>query len=168
MILAAAILEHRDNRAHRVLPNRAFFLKGAAKGLKLGAARTLAHAEFDAAAAHEVEGRDALGDAGRRARRQLHDAVRQADVFGALASGTEEHLGCRRVRILFEKVVLDLPGKIVAEPISQFDLVERVLIKAEFAAGLPRARQLQLIENAEFHRFLLSAPGAGRPGVAVS
>ncbi len=155
VIFAAAILEHRDDRAHRVFPHRAFFVEGAAKGFELGAAGALAHAEFDAAAADEVECGDALGDPRRRARRQLHDAVREPDVLGALARGTEKHLGGRRMRIFFEKMVLDLPGIVVAEPVGQLDLVERVLVEPQLAARLPRPRQLQLIENAELHRFLL-------------
>src|SRR4051794_39515993 len=55
------------------------------------------------------------------------------------------------MRILFEEMVLDLPGVVIAEPVGQFDLIERVLIQLQLAAGLPWARQLQLVENAEFH-----------------
>ncbi len=49
--------------------------------------------------------------------------------------------------------MLDLPGEVIAEAIGQFDLVERVLVEPELAARLPRARQLQLIKNAELHGF---------------
>src|SRR6185437_5951937 len=48
-------------------------------------------------------------------------------------------------------VVLDLPGEIVAEPVGQLDLIERVLIEGQLAIGHPRPRHLQLIENPEFH-----------------
>ncbi len=41
---------------------------------------------------------------------------------------------------------------VVAEPVGQLDLVERVLVEPQFAALLPWARQLQLVEDAEFHR----------------
>ena len=58
----------------------------------------------------------------------------------------------------FEEMMLDLPGEVVAEPVGEFDLVERVLIKPVLAARFPRARQLQLIKYAELHRLLL-APG---------
>ena len=157
VIFAAAIPEHRDDRPHRVFPDRALFLKGATEWFEFGAARTLAHAEIDPAATDQVERRDPLGDPRRVAGGQLHDAVGEADLFGALARGTEKHLGGGRMRILFEKVVLDLPGIVVAEPVGQFELVERVVIEPQLAARLPRARQLQLIKDAELHRFLLGA-----------
>ena len=47
--------------------------------------------------------------------------------------------------------MLDLPGIVVAEPVGQFDLIERVLIEPMLAARFPRARQLQLVKYAEFH-----------------
>jgi hypothetical protein len=59
------------------------------------------------------------------------------------------------MRILFEEMVLDLPGEIVTEAVGQFDLVEGILVEAPLAAGRPWSRQLQLIENAELHPFLL-------------
>src|SRR5579862_6614005 len=84
-------------------------------------------------------------------RRQLHDAVAQADLLGALARCGEEHLGGGRMRILFKKMMLDLPGIVVAEPVGQFDLVERVMIELPFVVRPPWARKLQLVENAKFH-----------------
>ena len=106
-----------------------FSVEIAVERFELGDAGALAHAEFDAAAAHQIEGRDPLGDAGRVHRRQLHDAVREADLLGALARRGEKHLGGRRVRIFFEKMVLDLPGEVVAQPIGEFDLIERILVE---------------------------------------
>ena len=158
MIFAAALLEHRDDRAHRVLPDRALFLEAAVERFELGNAGALAHAELDAAAAHQIERRDALGDPRRVHRRQLHDAVREADLPGALARRGEKHLGRRRMRIFFEEMVLDLPGKVVAEPVRQFELVERVVVEGELAIRLPGPRQLQLVKNPEFHRVLLLVP----------
>ena len=108
----------------------------------------------------QVERGDALGAARRVRRRQLHDAVAQADVLGALAGRAEKHLGGRRVRVFLKEMVLDLPGIVVAEPVGQFDLVERVLIEPMLAARLPRARQLQLVKDAEFHSR--SSCGRGR------
>jgi len=43
------------------------------------------------------------------------------------------------------------PGIVVAEPVGGLQLRQRVLIELELVAGLPRARQLQLIEDAKFH-----------------
>ena len=118
VIFAAGILKHRDDRAHRVFPDGALFFKRATKRFEFGAARTLAHAKFDAALTDEIKGGDALGNPRRWACRQLHDAVRQADLLGALACRPEKHLGGRRVRIFLEEMVFDLPGEIVAEPVG--------------------------------------------------
>ena len=118
--------------------------------------------------ADQVERGDALGDARGRVGGELHDAVAEPDVLGALAGGAEKHLGRRRMRVLLEEVVLDLPGVVVAEPVGQLDLVERVLIELAFVVRPPRARQLQLVEDAEFHRFLLHALRASAWTAAVA
>jgi hypothetical protein len=60
-------------------------------------------------------------------RRELHDAVAQADVLRALAGRTEEDLRGRAVRVLLEEVVLDFPRVVVAKAVGQLDLVEAVL-----------------------------------------
>ena len=90
---------------------------------EFGDAGAFAHAELDAAVGDEVEAGDFLGDARRMVGRELDDAVAQPDVLGALAGGGEEHLGLRRVRVLFEEVMLDLPRVVVAELVGEFDLV---------------------------------------------
>src|SRR5690348_8653609 len=96
---ATALLEHRDDGTDRVLPDRALLLKGAVEGLELGDAGALTHTKFGAAAADEVERGDALGDAGGMGCRQLHDAVSEANLPGALARRGEKDLRRRRVRI---------------------------------------------------------------------
>src|SRR5262249_33220762 len=148
-VLATAFLEHQDHRAHGVLPDRALLGEIAVEGFELSDARTFAHAELDAAAADQVESGDALSDACRMDRRQLHDAVRQADLLGALARRGEKDLGGRGVRIFLEEMVLDFPGEIVAEPVCELDLIERILVEPELAFRGPRARQLQLVEYAK-------------------
>jgi hypothetical protein len=55
------------------------------------------------------------------------------------------------MRILFEKMMLHHPGMVVAKPVGGLQLRQRVLVKFEFVAGLPRARQLQLVKDAELH-----------------
>ena len=97
-----------------------------------------AGAELDPAVRYQVEAGDALGDALRRVGGELHDAMAQPDVLGALAGGAEEHLGRRRVRILLQEVVLDLPCVVVAKPIGQFDLRQRILIQRESRPPMPR------------------------------
>ena len=46
--------------------------------------------------------------------------------------------------------MFDFPREIVAEPIGQFELIERIVIKDELAVGDPWPRQLQFVKNAEF------------------
>ena len=43
------------------------------------------------------------------------------------------------------------PGVVIAEPVGGLELRQRVLVEPEFIALLPRARQLKLVEDAEFH-----------------
>ena len=119
VILAAAVPEHRDDAAHRVLPDRALVLEVDAERLQLGDPGALAHAELDAAVAEQVERGDLLGDRGGMVGGQLEDAVAQADVLGALAGGGEEDLRRRGVRVFLQEVVLDLPGVVVAEPVGE-------------------------------------------------
>ena len=157
-MLDAVLRQHRDDGAEPLLPDRPLLVEIDAKRLQLGDAGALAGAKFDAAIRDEVERGDALGAARRMVCRQLHDAVREADALCALRGGGEEHFRGRRVRILFEEMVLDLPGIVVAEPVSQFDLVERILIEAQLAARLPGPWQLQLVEDPEFHRPSSSPP----------
>jgi len=146
-----------------VFPDRALLREIAVERFQLGDAGTLAHAEFDAAAADQIERRDALGNAGRMHGRQLHDAVRQADLLRALAGRGEKDLGGRRVRVFFEEVVLDFPGEVVAEPVGELDLVERILVERVLAFRRPRARQLQLVEYAELHALPSSSDPVSQP-----
>ena len=55
------------------------------------------------------------------------------------------------MRVLLQEMVLHLPGVIIAELVGQLDLVKRILIQLPFVIRPPRARQLQLVEDAEFH-----------------
>ena len=47
--------------------------------------------------------------------------------------------------------MLDLPRMVVAQPVGQLDLVERILVEPVLVAGVPGAGQLQFVENTEFH-----------------
>ncbi len=121
---------------------------------ELGLARRLARAELDPTVRDEVEHGDPLGRAGRMVElgRGLDDAVAETDVLRALAGRGEEDLGRRRVRVLLEEVVLDLPHVLDAEAVGQLDLVERVLDQRRSLSLVPRSRQLVLVEDAELHR----------------
>src|SRR5690606_29115630 len=114
--------------------------------------------------AQQVEGGDLLGDARRMGGRELIDAVAETDVLGALAGGGEEYFRCRRVRVLFEEVVLHLPRVIVAELVGQLQLIEGVVVELAFVVLLPGTRQLQLIENPELHSLLLLGDRRCGPG----
>ena len=56
------------------------------------------------------------------ARCHQRNAVAEPDAFGALRAGREEHLGRRGMRILLEKVMLDLPDVIDADPVGELHL----------------------------------------------
>ncbi len=55
--------------------------------------------------------------------RHLHDAVTQPDAFRPLRTRGEKHLGRRGVRVLFEKMMLDFPRAVEAQPIGELDLI---------------------------------------------
>src|ERR1051325_1109128 len=101
VVFHAAVLEHRNDAADRVFEDRALAFHRDAEGLELGDARALAHAELDATVAQEIEYGDAFGDFRRMTRRQLNDAVTQANVLRSLARGAQENFRRRRMRIFF-------------------------------------------------------------------
>ena len=138
VVLPAVVPEHRQHAA-RLLPDVALVAEAQVERVQLGHRRAFAEAELDAAVGHQVERRDSLGDARGMVRRQLHDAVAEADVLRALARGGEEHLRRGGVRVLLEEVVLDLPGVVEAEPVGELDLVERVLEEPVLAVRVPVA-----------------------------
>ena len=127
VVLPALLGEHRQHAPHRVFPYRALVAEPAIERMQLGDRARLADAHLDAPLAHEVERRHALGDTRGMVGRQLDDAVTEADVLGPLARRREEDLRRRRVRVLLEEVVLDLPRVVEAELVGELDLVERVL-----------------------------------------
>jgi hypothetical protein len=143
--------EHREDRLNGLLEDFLLGFHVAAERRQLGDRRALAHAEFAAAVAEEVEHRDALGDACGMIGGELEDAVAEPNLPGALTRRSQERFRRRRMRILFQEMMFHDPGMVVAEPVGDLELRQRILVKAEFVALLPRTRQLQLIEDAEFH-----------------
>ena len=75
----------------------------------------------------------------------------EADAPRPLGGGAEEDLRRRAVRVLLQEVVLDHPRVVVAEPIGQLDLRQRVLVELVLAPLTPGPRQLLLVEDAELH-----------------
>ena len=59
--------------------------------------------------------------------------------------------GAERVRVLLEEVVLDLPRVVVAEPVGELDLVERLVEQLVLVVATPRLRELVLVEDPELH-----------------
>src|SRR3954470_4156216 len=55
------------------------------------------------------------------------------------------------MRILLEEMMFHDPGMVISEPVGGLELRQRVLVKPELVALFPRARQLQLVKDAEFH-----------------
>ena len=120
--------------------------------MKLDRPLTLPEPQLDPAAREEIERGDALGHPDRVIRGELDDAVAEPDAARPLAGRTQKDLGCRRVRVLLEEVVLDHPRIVVAEAVGQLDLREHVREQAALALVCPRPRQLRLVEDADLHR----------------
>ena len=104
VVLPALLPEHRQEAAHGVLPHGPLVAEAPVERVQLGDAAALADAELDASVADQVERADPLGDSRRVVRRQLHDAVTEADPRRPLARRAEEHLRRRRVAVLLEDV----------------------------------------------------------------
>src|SRR5205823_6879159 len=91
----------------------------------------------------EVEHRDAFGDSRRMVERWwcLHDAMAEADAFGALRHRGEEHLRRARVAVLLEEVVLHFPHVMEAEGVGKRALLQRVADELGLRAVRPWPRQ---------------------------
>jgi hypothetical protein len=128
VMLGADLGEHRKDRCDSLLEHFALGFHVASERRQLGDGRALAHAELAAAAAQQIEHRDALGDARRMIGGELEDAVAEPDLLRALARRGEEGFRRRRMRIFFEEVMLDHPGVVVSHPVRGFELRQRILV----------------------------------------
>ena len=137
-----------------------FCLAGNAEPVEFESRRSFADAEVDAAVRDEVERGQALGGACRVVvvGDHLSDPVTEPDVRRARRSRGEEHLGRRRVRVLVEEVVFDLPGVVEAEPVGEFDLVECLVEQAILVVVAPRLGELVLVEDPELHAHQQTTP----------
>jgi len=79
------------------------------------------------------------------------DAVAKADVFRLTGGSRQKYFRCGGVGILFEEVVLHLPRIIIAQPVGENDLVQRLLEEPVFPVLAPRARQLKLVKDPKAH-----------------
>ena len=114
-----------------------------AEASELGLRTGLPCTELDTPVREQVEGGDALGHTGRVVEigRQLNDSVTDPDAARALAHRAEEDLGCRRVRVLLQEVVLDLPDVVEAERVRELYLIERVLRSSRARLRPPTAAE---------------------------
>ena len=120
---------------------------------QLGPSRGAAGAELEPAVGDDVERGGAFGDARRvidlgQAER---DALTDVDVLGHRGRGREEDLRRRRMAVLLEEMVLDLPDLVEAQFIGETDLLERLVIDAPFRGLGPGTLDGMLVEDAEFH-----------------
>src|SRR5688572_6970491 len=97
--------------------------------------------------------------------RDLDDPMAEPDVLGPLACSRKEYLGCARVRVLLQKVMLDLPDVVKADLVRELDLLERVAQQLLLRPFVPGPRQLMLVEDPESHEF---EPYSARPAGVCS
>ena len=96
---------------------------------------------------------------------QGDNAVADAHLLGALADRSQEDLGRAGVRVFLQKVMLDLPEILDAQPVGQLGLLQGFAEDPLFRSLAPRFRSLQFVENPEFHtRLLVHIPVAGVDG----
>ena len=105
----------------------------------LGPGRGAAGAELEATVGNQIECSRALRDAGRMVhlRKRDGDALPDVDSFGAGRRSGQKNLGRRRVRVLLEKMMLDFPNLVEAELVGEFDLLEGLMIGAQFRVAAP-------------------------------
>jgi hypothetical protein len=145
--------QHPGDHVQRLVPLGPLALAGDAEPAELRLRRRLPRPELHPAVGDEVERGDPLRHSRRMvvAGRELHDPVPQPDPAGPLARGRQEHLRRRRVRILFEEVMLDFPAVVESQSVGQLDLLQGVLEESVLLVRPPRPRQLVLVEDPEPH-----------------
>ena len=87
--------------------------------------------------------------------REVHDAESQPDVLGPLAGRGQEYFRRGGVTVLLEEVVLGEPHGGESGLVGGLDLVEALLQQDPFVVRHPRARQGELVEQRDFHCYLL-------------
>ena len=150
---------HFRNRRDRFLPHRARIFRVHLEAAELLLGDRSARSEFDAPVRHDVEHRDSLRHAHWMVERnrQQADAVAEPNSARHLAERAVPDLGRRRVRPLAEKMMLDGPHRVVAEPVRKFHLLGRLMVDVVHEAGVMRAAPLKLILQRKFHRVCSSS-----------
>jgi len=57
------------------------------------------------------------------------------------------------MRILFQKMVLDLPCVVDSYSVGEFDLIQRFAIDSVLRISIPGARNLVFVKDSELHLF---------------
>jgi len=151
VVLDRGLAEHRHQPPHGVLPHLTLVAESAPERVQLGRCSGFTHTQFDAPVAQQIERRDPLGDPRRVVGGKLDHPVAEPDALRPLARSAEEDLGCRRMGVLLEEVVLDFPREVEAQAVGQLDLVEGLLQQFVLALRVPGTRQLVLVEDPELH-----------------
>src|SRR5690606_25651735 len=74
-----------------------------------------------------------------------------------------EHTGRRGERVLVEEVVLDGPHAVKPEPVGQLDLLQRLFEGDVGAVVVPRARNGEVVHEAELHEVTPAAEPVAEP-----
>jgi hypothetical protein len=108
--------QHIGDLFQGFLPHGAALRRIDPEAFQLRAGGRLPRAKVDPAVGDEIQGGQAFRDARGVVipRRQEHDAVPQPKALRALRGRRQKHFGGGRVRVLFQKMVFDLPGVIKA------------------------------------------------------
>lgn len=155
MVLDRGLAEHRHQPPHGVLPHLTLVAESAPERVQLGRCSGFTHTQFDAPVAQQIERRDPLGDPRRVVGGKLDHPVAEPDAPRPLARSAEEDLGCRRMGVLLEEVMLDQPDAVEPKSVGKLDLLEGVGQELLIVAGSPRSGQLMLVEQAETHEASL-------------
>src|SRR6266851_9525795 len=85
------------------------------------------------------------------------------DLPGAPSGSGEEHFGGGVVRIFLEEMVLVGPDVVEAKTVGDLHLGQRMLDHPVLGLGIPRAWQLQLVDQAELHGMCLPCASSVSP-----
>src|SRR5262245_45186646 len=112
--------EHPRDRVKRLIPYRPLVVARDAEAIQLRGGRGLPRAEPYAPIGDQVKGGNPLCDTCRMVvrRRELHDSMAEPDAARSLAGRTEEDLRRGRMTIFLQKMVLNGPEVINAQPVS--------------------------------------------------
>src|SRR6476646_11361709 len=145
--------EHARDHIEHLLPLRVLERTVDAETAQLHLRAGFTSAEFHAATGDKIERGDAFGyprgvvEVGGK----LYDAVAEPDVARTLARRRQKDLGCARMRVLFQEVMLHFPYRCETEAIGQLDLLQSIAQKVFFGVFGPGPRHLMFVEKTEAH-----------------